>query len=279
MRKLNTPAVQDSPTLPIPPQPQVERTVTEKTVGPANLVSPPTPTSASGKVLKPDLNTWYRNASIDERLTHAAYYLYRLDPNIKVIYTNLEGRADGAMLYKLTPEQINKFGQGTFLEELILWIKEEYGGGWFRLMINNTKTAGAIYNVSFPIEGRPKLSSREDYVAPGTSPGAGSSGMSGDPSTVRMLIEFIDKKLDAVKSNGQDPAQAVGQVTQVLMDSQSKMFAWMLDHQPKAADSVDQLKQMRDMLDDFPGDYAATVNANRPAEIHARTDARIDGND
>lgn len=223
--------------------PIVQETVTTKTTTQsAPLILTP-PNSPPEREPKDDVNTWFLKLDPDYRTHHVAYYLYRNDPNIQVVTTNLEGRANGSMLYRFTPELINKFAEGPFMEELQLWTKEEYGGGSFHVKINDTKLGRMLYSIPFKNEGPARLSTREAYAS-----GAPQTSSVGDQSTVRMLIEFIDKKLDAVKAGGQDPAAAVGQVTQVLMDSQSKMFAWMLDHQPKTGDSVQQLEQMRNML-------------------------------
>jgi hypothetical protein len=234
-------------TLPAAPLPVVQETVTTKTTT-QTAPLPFSPPARAEDAPKEDVNKWFQKLDPDYRVSHVSYYLYREDPNIQVIQPVLEGRAQGSFLYKFTPALIQKFAEGVFTEELQSWTKEEFGGGTFHCKINDTKIKSMMYVVRFKNEGPARLSARESYAG-GSAPG-GQAGV-GDQNTVRMLIEFIDKKLDSVNTGRQDPGAALSQVASVIMESNNRAFQWVLENRAKEANPADQLNMMKSMFEMF----------------------------
>ena len=221
--------------------PQVTQTVTTKTTSPVNLFSPQPAAASSRRSDKPHVNEWFASLEPAYRLNHCAFYLYRLDQNIAVVEPNLEGRASGSMLDKLTPEVVGQLNGDNFLADLQVWTKGKYGGGNYHVQINDNKMHRMMYDIGFKIEGQPILSSREAYTSGAPLSAGGDSTMAG------MVIKLIDDKLAGINAGRQNPIDAINQVTSVILDSQSKTFQWLLE-QTKTGKPEDRLAEFRNML-------------------------------
>ena len=252
---------------PAPPEtgaavpPVVRETHTTTTVRPAEPAA--APEAQRTRRPKEDVNVWFSKMEREYRAKHVVYYLYRKESSIIVVEPLLDGgRARGSMLYKFKPEDIDKFPAVNFYEELQLWVKEEFGGGAYELQINDNKQGTKPYCLTFSFEGKPKLSNREAY-ADGAPRDAGGAP---DQWAVRTLIEFIDKKLDSVKGGQADPGAAFSQITQAVMDSNSKALGFILANLPKAdpMQQMEQLKMMLEISKSFQPAVAAPVAAAPP---------------
>lgn len=233
---------------PIPPQPVVEQTVTTKTTGPAASLLPPPP---AAKAPKPHINEWFAKLDPEYRMNHCAYYLYRLDPNIVIVNPDLEGRANGGMLDRLTPSVIGSLSADNFLGELQVWTKDNYGGGNFEIKVTDNKMHKIEYDLGFKVEGAPKLSSREAYTA-----GGGPAGPIGpDQNMITWAIRQLEDKIAALANGRQDPSATMATVMSTILDSQNKSFQWAMDRQPKGSEPAQQLEQMKAMFDMFKGLY------------------------
>jgi hypothetical protein len=191
------------------------------------------------------INSWFASLAPDERAKDYSFSIYRDDPRIIIVDEQLDDRASGKMLDKITEEELRQWPDGPFLQELTLWTKERYGGGEYHVYVVMRKGSTLMYNKGYSADGQPKLSARE-----GWKDGEGPAGGGGAPDqwAVRTLIEFIDKKLDAAKLGQADPGLAFSQITQAVMDSNSKALGFIIANLPKT-DPMQQMEQLKMMLD------------------------------
>ena len=242
-KSLNSPAA-SVPLSPPPPEPMVKETVTRTTMLPAAPLAPAA-TIAGKKPAKDSVDAWFAALEPEYRANHCSYYLYRLDPNIAIVNPDLDGRANGSMLDRLTAEVISRFSGESFLGELQVWTKQNYGGGNFEIKVNDTKQHRLMYDLGFKVEGAPKLSSREAYTSGAPTPGQAGSEQSLLPTFMRV----IDEKLSALSQNRPDPTVGMSQTLNVMMEGMSKAFQFALERQPKTPDGAQQLDQMRMMFE------------------------------
>ena len=261
MSKLANRPVESVPLAPPPAEPMVKETVTRTTMLPAAPIMPLV-APAPEKTGRPHPNDWFAALAPDYRVNHCVYYLYRLDPAIQIVNPDLEGRAEGVMLDVVPREIISTFGDDNFMGQLQVWVKQKYGGGPFKITINDTKQHRREYDRGFKIEGQPMLSNREAYV--GGAPPQGQAG--GEQSLLPTFMRVIDEKLSALGQNRQDPSAGMSQTLNVMMDGMRQAFQFALDRQPKTPDGAQQLEQMRTMFD-----MAKTLLAERQPGTPAKT--------
>jgi hypothetical protein len=239
-----------TPSQPTLPTTTIE-TVTKRTEQvPATAPTGSKPYLPAARTPKDDPNAWFKSLTPDERNDYA-YYLYRLDPNIVIMDPNLDDRARGAMLDKLTPQDIQSLAQGDFLDELKMMLKARYGGGKYQIKIVHLKAGTMIHNKALIIDGNPILSKREGWTGPGMPPGTGGGSGGGDAQLIPIIMKIIDEKLSGIAQRREDPGQALSEVMKAGLDSQNKAFEWILANMPKAADPTQRLSEIKEMLQIF----------------------------
>lgn len=186
----------------------------------------------------------------DERNDYA-YYLYRLDPNIVVMDPNLDDRARGAMLDKLTPQDIQQLGQGDFLDELKMMLKLRYGGGKYQIKIVHLKGHSMMHNRALEIDGKPILSPREGWIGSGLPPGTGGGSSSGDSQLIPIIMKIIDEKLSGINQRREDPGQALTEAMKAVGEIQSNAFRLIMEKMPQTPDPAQRLTEMKEMLQLF----------------------------
>lgn len=239
MRQVMGKSPQDPVNTGIPAGPMVEQTVTTKTIRTGEAIPPVKPVREK----KDHINTYYARLDPQYRKAHTACYLYRVDPNIVIVPDAELGEKDVKYIWKFKDEEIEEFCKGSFLEELQGWVKNEYGGGPFQIKVNDSKVRSMMHCLVFKNEGPPRLAPKETFANGPTPVMTGS-----ESSLVPMLMKLIDDKLAGIRQGSQDPSAAVGQVTQVLLDSQGKMFQWMLDHRGKDESPEMRLSNLKSEL-------------------------------
>jgi len=235
------------------PTPPIQPTATRETVTKLTEQVPATSAPIGSKpyvarTSKDDPSQWFKGLSPEERNDYA-YYLYRLEPNIVIMDPNLDDRARGGMLDKLTPQDIQGLSQGDFLDELKLLVKQRYGGGKFQVKIVHLKGSSMVHNRALVIDGDPILSKREGWVGSGMLQ-AGQSG-SGDAQTIPILLRFFEEKLAAITQRKEDPSQALSEVMKAGLESQNSAFQWILANMPKAPDPTQRISELKEMLQLF----------------------------
>ena len=200
----------------VTPTPTTQPTATIETVTKRTEQVPAAAPAVSGllrpRTAKIDPNDWFKNLSPDDRNDYV-YYIYRLDPNVAIIDPNLDDRARGSMLDKLTPADIEEISQGAFLDELKLLLKKKgHGGGKFQLKVVHRKAGTMMHNCALIIEGDPILSKREAWTGSGLPPGAGSSNSGGDSQFIPIIMRIIDEKLSGITQRREDPGAALSEV-------------------------------------------------------------------
>jgi hypothetical protein len=208
---------------------------------------------------KPPINEWFASIPPDERANAYSYTLYRDDSRIIIVDENLDDRASGTMLYKLTPDDVRALPEGPFLQELGDWVKKKgFGGGEYHIMITLRKGSKLQYNKGFKLAGVPIPSDREAWIS-GQQPGAAGTG--GDVSILPMLMKLIDEKLEGIKEQRQDPGTALAEVTKAIMDANTTAYKWAIENAPKPIDPTKQLENMKLMLEIFKSMQPAPVAA------------------
>ena len=223
----------------------IQQTVTTKTVGPAAQAAfPGIPQLSAPPRGKDDINDWFRKLSAAERANEYNYYLYRLDRNIVITNQEVDGREPRKYLAKLSAEVLARLSQGPFIDELVDYIKEEFGGGKYSLKVGTKKTGTMLHNKLFEVDGEAKLTSREGFSPAGMGAGAGMDG-----TNIGMLLRYIDEKISNARGGTQDPGQAMSQFAKVVMDSNNGAFQWVLQNMPKAPDPMTQLEQTKTIFE------------------------------
>jgi hypothetical protein len=259
-RQAVTPAANPAAT----PQGEVQLTEIRKSV-----VSAASAALKADSGVEPEESNWI---SIDEWLAKFdaptrergyVYYIYRVDPNIKVTRPIFDEEGHhGSYTYRFKAEELAQLWMGSFVSEVQEYVKEHFGGGTFRLQINDAKVGNRGRAVTFKIDGPPKLSERESYVNGCPSPAPLGSDQS---QLLPYVMKLIDEKLSAVSQNRQDPNVAIQEVTKALMEAHSGAYKWLMESMPKPEDATKQLEQMKLFFELFkqmqpPASQAAALN-------------------
>jgi len=237
-----------TPNQPALPTTTIE-TVTKRTeqmpaAGPAGSQ----PYKPASRTVRDDPSVWFKGLAPEERNDYA-YYLYRLDPNIVIMDPNLDDRARGAMLDKLTVPDIQQLGQGDFIDELKLMLKRQYGGGKFQIKIVHLKGGTMIHNRALVIEGNPVLSKREGWTGPGMPPSGQSGG--GDSQLIPIIMKVIDEKLSGINQRREDPGLALTEAMKAVGDIQSNAFRLIMERMPNTPEPAQRLAEIKEMLQIF----------------------------
>src|SRR5208282_2166292 len=95
----------------------VKETVTTKTTTPTGPGAPMAPL-AGERPEKEDINVYFANLNPTYRADHIACYLYRLDRNITIVPNAEIPDKFKSRIHKFTDEELGKFAQGAFLQDL-----------------------------------------------------------------------------------------------------------------------------------------------------------------
>ncbi len=240
------------------PEAQLPMTEVKETRTYAIPAPPPAP-EAKGRGHRPSLTAWFIALSPEERADLWWYYLERLDDNIQITTEFYEGARGGKYLYRLTPQDINKLGEGAFEQELKDFIQDRFGGGKFRLLAVHKKFKNQMRVDLLEVDGQPKLTNREGFKD-GRPALVGSEAS----AVLPQMIQMVRDEIRSVRNDQKNPGEAVEGVTQKFLEINQDWSRRLIDMMPKAPTATDQLELMAkqlELLSKLTGNTPGAANA------------------